>query len=163
MNTLTSGTMLTVSITYVLECTQCTWIKVCWLKKIPVGWDFPCLRYRLQDSTSFLYNRYRSFLRGYSGCSVVLTNKWMGSAQVWRVNFTFTNSSLHSVLLGYEAAPLVKGILTFRNNVLSSSSRVKCHRRILLEYPVIVRHCVMFKRTETPATQLRQPHLLHTP
>ena len=36
MNTLTSETMLTVAVTCVLECTQCTRIKECWLKN-PTG------------------------------------------------------------------------------------------------------------------------------
>ena len=44
MNTLTSGTMLAVSVTHVLECTQCTWIKVCWLKKSLWGRDFPSVQ-----------------------------------------------------------------------------------------------------------------------
>jgi hypothetical protein len=92
-----------------------------------------------------------------------VTSKLMGSARVWRVNFIFTDSSLYSVLLGYEAAPKVKGILTFRNHVVSSSSRVKCHRRILLGHPVNLWHPVLFTRTEFPATPLRQPHLLQTP
>jgi len=46
MNTLTSETKLTVAVTYVLECKQCTWIKVCRYKqkkKNPTGGMDICL------------------------------------------------------------------------------------------------------------------------